>query len=227
MCTVSYIPTSQGFYLTSNRDEDPLRETLPPQEVPLDSKNLLTAPIDKEKGGSWIATDNNGKVACILNGAFELHERKLPYAKSRGHYVLEAFQYPSFIDFMEQVELKNIEPFTLILIDNYLQVLVWDGVKKHMQFLSKELPHLWSSSTLYNDLQHKTKLAFFNNFLNNNEVNAASILKLHGTQDFMLNLPYVKTVSTTQVCVSSQETTLQYYPYNTKEENSIGEKINS
>ena len=35
MCTVSYIPNNNGFILTSNRDENPLRETESPQNIKL------------------------------------------------------------------------------------------------------------------------------------------------------------------------------------------------
>ncbi|MCM5663279.1 NRDE family protein [Galbibacter mesophilus] len=220
MCTVSFIPKNDGFYLTSNRDEDPLRETLPPQKTTLKNGVTLEAPIDKEKRGSWIATDNQGKVACILNGGFELHERQLPYAKSRGAFVFEAFEYDTFLDFMDGVNLNNIEPFTLILVDSFLQVLVWDGKKKHIQLLSKEIPHLWSSSTLYSPEIHERKLEIFDEFLQKGKVTAESILALHGIDgddEFVLNLPYVKTVSTTQVIVNSEKAELTYFDRNLAE----------
>ncbi|WP_335966593.1 NRDE family protein [Galbibacter sp. PAP.153] len=214
MCTVSYIPTEKGFYLTSNRDEDPLRKTTSPQHVYMEDKLKLLAPIDTEKGGSWIATDNKSKVACILNGAFEKHQRKLPYRKSRGHFVFEAFESPSFLNFMQNVELQNIEPFTLILIDEHLQVLVWDGTKKHMHFLSKEIPHLWSSATLYNEEAHQKKLEVFQTFLATGNITSETILKLHGihaNNSFVLNMPQVKTVSTTQVEALNNSIGLTYY----------------
>lgn len=214
MCTVSYIPTKDGFYLTSNRDENPLRETLPPKSVDINAGVTLIAPIDKEKGGSWIATDSISRAACLLNGGFEKHKRKLPYAKSRGYMVFDAFKYTNFQTFIEDVNLENIEPFTLILIDDFLQVLVWDGNKKHIQFLSKTIPHLWSSATLYDEDTHNKKLAVFNVFLKNNTISSEAILTLHGVKsdtEFVLNFPEVKTVSTTQILKKGENTEMTYY----------------
>ena len=53
----------------------------------------------------------------MLNGAFTKHERNLPYRKSRGLIVLEIFEYKSFSDFVTDVDLHNIEPFTLVLAE--------------------------------------------------------------------------------------------------------------
>ncbi|MEL4308711.1 NRDE family protein [Joostella sp. CR20] len=212
MCTVSYIPAENGFYLTSNRDESPKRKTLPPQTVNLNNGKKLIAPIDEEKGGSWIATDGKNKVACILNGGFEKHTRILPYRKSRGHFVFEAFQYPDFTTFSEEINLENIEPFTLILIDDFLQVLVWDGTKKHLQFLSKSIPQLWSSSTLYSREIQQSKKEFFQEFLAEGNTESNDILKLHQEASFVLKHPEVQTVSTTQIIVENSLATLQYFP---------------
>ena len=214
MCTVSYIPTSDGFYLTSNRDESPERETLNIQHIKLPNGNQINAPIDQEKKGTWIASDENGKVACLLNGGFEKHKRKLPYRKSRGYFVLEAFEYDSFSEFIDQTNLNNIEPFTIILIDNFLQVLVWDGEKKHRLMQDKNVPQLWSSSTLYTREEHIEKHHFFMNSLKTTQPNSKSILKMHGLSNstpFILNLPHVKTVSITQFVMNSKKSELTYH----------------
>ncbi len=214
MCTVSYIPTLDGFYLTSNRDESPNRETLNIQHVKLSNGKEINAPIDQEKKGTWIASDENGKVACLLNGGFEKHKRKLPYRKSRGHFILEAFEYNSFSEFIEQTDLKNIEPFTIILIDDFLQVLVWDGEKKHRLMQDKNVPQLWSSSTLYTREEHIKKHHFFMDSLKGIKPESKSILKIHGLNNstpFVLNLPHVKTVSITHFVMNSKKSQLTYH----------------
>ena len=61
MCTVSYVPTPHGFFLTSNRDEDPNRKTLPIQKVKLSNGMEITAPIDFEKKGTWCLKHLNMK----------------------------------------------------------------------------------------------------------------------------------------------------------------------
>ncbi|WP_340063809.1 NRDE family protein [Ascidiimonas aurantiaca] len=217
MCTVSYIPYHEGFILTSNRDESPFRETIKPRKIQLNTHNEVFAPLDKENGGTWIALDvNRKKAACLLNGAFVKHHRKLPYRKSRGLIVLESFQHPSFAAFVNAVSLENIEPFTLILAEkDNLRVLVWDGVKKHEQILDSTKSYLWSSSTLYNIREKQEKEKVFENFLENFPVAPNTVFDLHGKQQkphFILDREEVKTVSITQILVNTKKASLNYYP---------------
>ncbi|NER15522.1 hypothetical protein GWK08_18855 [Leptobacterium flavescens] len=213
MCTVSYISHNNGFTLTSNRDEDPLRKTLAPQKLTNIEGQTVVAPIDEENNGTWIAA-SDGRVACLLNGAFVKHQRNLPYRKSRGLIVLEAFEHSSFSDFVEEVDLHNIEPFTLVLAEKgKLQVLIWDETTKHHEVLDHTKSHLWSSSTLYTRDAHKIKLNFFNNFISEGNLGSEKILDLHGLNDdnlFILNRPKVRTVSITQFVSDSEEINLDY-----------------
>jgi uncharacterized protein with NRDE domain len=75
MCTVTYIPTKMGYYLTSNRDEHESRSQAVPPEIYTDAKISLLYPRDVDKKGTWIAVKNNGDLAVLLNGAFVKHER--------------------------------------------------------------------------------------------------------------------------------------------------------
>ena len=75
MCTVTIIPQeNNGFVLTSNRDEAPDRVSLAPDFYLVDGIKLLF-PKDK-MGGTWIGVSEKNRVVCLLNGAFEKHERK-------------------------------------------------------------------------------------------------------------------------------------------------------
>lgn len=221
MCTVSYIPTSEGFFLTSNRDEDPDRKTLPVQDITLSNGDLLKAPIDFKGGGTWMASNQTGKVACLLNGAFVKHKRELTYRKSRGQFVFEAFEYPSFSDFIEKIELENIEPFTIILIDDFLQVMIWDGETKHRLMFDKNTSHIWSSSTLYTQEEHIEKYYFFMDSIKDITPDSETILKIHGIDKntpFILDLPHVKTVSITQFVMNMDKTELTYHLKLSKDE---------
>lgn len=214
MCTVSYIPTSEGFFLTSNRDEDPDRKTLPVQDITLSNGDQLKAPVDFKGGGTWMASNQTGKVACLLNGAFVKHKRELPYRKSRGQFVFEAFEYPSFSEFIEKTDLQNIEPFTIILIDDFLQVMIWDGQTKHRLMFDKSTSHIWSSSTLYTQEEHIEKYYFFMDSIKDINPDSETILKIHGIDEntpFILDLPHVKTVSITQFVMNTEKTELTYH----------------
>jgi len=220
MCTVSYIPLKNGYILTSNRDENPDRSTMLPQQQQLSNGETIVAPIDASKRGTWIATNTKNKTACLLNGAYIKHQRFLPYKRSRGHYVIEAFMHYTFSKFVMRVDLDKIEPFTLVFIENEtLQVLVWDGNEKHYNTLDNNVPQLLSSSTLYTEEEHQKKELFFRNTLNINgsPADETQLLNIHGLKEktpFILNRPHVKTVSIAQIVSRDNAITLNYYPKN-------------
>lgn len=215
MCTVSYLPTPEGFILTSNRDEDPGRETGLPETFKLSGGSSVLAPRDKEKGGTWIALGENGKLGCLLNGAFGRHTRVLPYRRSRGHYVFEALDAPNFNSFVTQVNLSNIEPFTLLLIEpgNILKLL-WDGRRKYFWPLSPQTRHLWSSPTLYTPSQHSEKERYFMDAIQKPGTSPEAVLAIHGRDyetPFVLNRPEVRTVSISQISFDGRQGKFQYH----------------
>jgi len=219
MCTVSFIPLpNKGFIFTSNRDENPNRKTSLAKEIIYNNKTLI-APIDQEKGGTWIATNGANKAVCLLNGAFEKHKRILPYRKSRGCITLEAFDAPNLKEYALHVNLNRIEPFTLILIeDDILTELIWDGTKKHVKNLEFNKMHLWSSATLYSREIHKNKLDYFVKKIDSIEITPNNILEAHGKETktpFILDLENVKTVSITQLIYKNKNILLNYHPLKT------------
>ena len=83
MCTVTFLPLqNNNFILTSNRDEQRIRETIPPKKYKENGVDLFF-PKDKIAGGTWIGTSSNKRLVCVLNGAFKKHKRKDYYKKSR------------------------------------------------------------------------------------------------------------------------------------------------
>lgn len=150
MCTVTYVsPTPGQFILTSNRDEAPSRGAT---RLAIEEKEgqKLIFPQDPMAGGTWIAVASNQRMVCLLNGAFEAHNRQTPYRLSRGIMVLESFAYPSPQAFFRQYAFKGIEPFTLIIYDKGgLWELRWDGREQYVKALDPQGKHIWSSATLY------------------------------------------------------------------------------
>ena len=173
MCTVTFIPTNDGFYFTSSRDEKASRNTIPPLKYNINGLEIYF-PKDEKAGGTWFATNDNGRTACLLNGAFENHKKSLSYTKSRGLILLESFQFTSILDFKNEINLENIEPFTLLILDyqlghlNHFFELRWDGKDKHFKELPKDKPQIWSSSTLYKKETRDKREYLFNSWLENN-----------------------------------------------------------
>ncbi len=218
MCTVSYIHTGKNsFILTSNRDENPKRGTdSPDNHVTIIGNESLIFPKDQLAGGTWIATSKKNQTACLLNGAFVKHKHHPPYRKSRGLILLDFFQYKDPIEFNENIDLNEIEPFTMVMISEYkLYVLKYDGVNKHFKMLDAESNYIWSSATLYdNETAEKKENKFKHWILKEENKTPESILQFHGlnnTEGFILNKDHVKTVSITSVYNNGKKSEMQYH----------------
>jgi len=223
MCTLTYLPLGDdNFLLTSNRDETPLRKTIAPQEY-LENEVKLMYPKDKIAGGTWIGKSEKNRVVCLLNGGFENHVRKLPYRMSRGVVVINILTADDAIHHVENFDFRNIEPFTLVLIDwntgLRLYELVWTGTEKHFKELPQK-PRIWSSSSLYNQEMKLMRKEWFQTWLNNQEkFTKESILNFHkrtdlGTKDTTLKMkrPFVETVSITSI-EKREDVTMEYLDF--------------
>ncbi len=148
MCTVSFVPHKEGFVFTSNRDEDPARAAtqLIEKKTRFSTVYYMEDPLAK---GTWFAFSTQ-RFVCVLNGAFEPHQRKASYRMSRGAMALESFQYDSLKAFRENFSFDGLEPFTLVLYNQGdFQEWIWDEKELHVRLLSTDAVHLWSSRTLY------------------------------------------------------------------------------
>jgi uncharacterized protein with NRDE domain len=180
MCTVSFVCSNDEIIITSNRDEKIIRPSaIPPKNYTLNGKNIIY-PKDSKAGGTWYAVDENGTVLVLLNGADEKHEVKLPYRKSRGQIVLEMIS-TSPKDFWNEINLENIEPFTLVLFqEKKLFQLRWNGVEKSTLDLETYKNYVWSSSTLYSKAIREQRSSWFYTFLDSNpEITEAKMLHFH------------------------------------------------
>lgn len=203
MCTVTYVPTENGFIFTSSRDE---RYDRKETKFPVITDNLIF-PQDLEAKGTWIAS-NSYRLACLLNGGFIKHERKLSYKKSRGLMLLDSFNFKSINDFVSTYDFEGMEPFTFICIDNdYVHELRWDEVIIHHSKKSLTNRHIWSSATLYEpNIVLEREKWFFDWHNTNNNPNLAFCRDFHykaGEHDsfnsVMLNRETKGTISITSV----------------------------
>ena len=137
MCTVSFIPVGDKFFISSNRDEKLSRKNaLPPALHKHNGVNFIF-PKDADAGGTWIAVKENGDASVLLNGAFINHIAEPPYRRSRGLILLDilAEKIPSAA--FSKIALENIEPFTIVLFQQKsLFEFRWDGNEK----FGKQLP---------------------------------------------------------------------------------------
>jgi Transport and Golgi organisation 2 len=152
MCTVSFIPAGDWIFLTHNRDEKSSRSSaLAPREHSINGCRLIF-PRDSAAGGSWIACNEYGHAAVLLNGAFTKHRHEPPYSRSRGLAFLEIVAAANLLQAYRQADLQGVEPFTVICWSHQqLHECRWDGHYKHVQELDAVKAHTWSSVTLYDE----------------------------------------------------------------------------
>lgn len=164
MCTVSFIAAAK--ILTSNRDEHIQRKNASAPVFETIHQKKIIFPKDAKAGGTWFAASEDGVVAVLLNGAFVKHLPAPPYRKSRGLVVLEVVSAGEPLSFFTQMNLDNIEPFTLILYQqDQLNELRWDGNKKYLKELDSAGNYIWSSATLYSDDVIEERKKLFSRFM--------------------------------------------------------------
>ncbi|AUC16235.1 hypothetical protein BTO06_14155 [Tenacibaculum sp. SZ-18] len=221
MCTVTYLPLGGGdFIFTSNRDESPSRNTIGPKEY-IENDVKLVYPKDELAGGTWIGLSENQRLVCLLNGGYEIHEREFSYRISRGIIVKQILVSDDAVNFINELELDGVEPFTLVMIDWMRSLeayeLVWTGKQKDFRKLDNK-PSIWSSSTLYTQEMNNLRKDWFRDWLEQNEeMNQSSILNFHldashGDEiSLKMKRPYVETVSITSVKKKDKVLEMQYF----------------
>lgn len=224
MCTVTYLPLSgNDFILTSNRDETPLRKTIPPQKY-IENGLELTYPKDELAGGTWIGTSSKNRLVCLLNGGFTNHIRQKVYKMSRGIIVKKILSADDGVAFIDDFDFTDIEPFTLILVDWNAKLktyeLVWDGATKYFNKLAQE-PKIWSSSTLYTgEMKQQRKEWFATWLLENKEYQQEKIIEFHQNENLVnkeispkMKRAFVETVSTTSIKKENHNVKVTYFDF--------------
>lgn len=213
MCTVVFIPGKDNFYLGSLRDESPERPRALVPEIYKECDTRYMAPKDPMAGGTWVGVTDAGNAIVLLNGAFENHQRKKYYQKSRGLIVAELLASKMPVVEWSLIDMQDIEPFTLIVwSDHHLFELVWDGTEKHKTWLDAELPHIWSSSTLYGAEAKAVRRELFQNWIAMNPpVSKLSVFNFFKSFKNMENGFFI---NRNEITKTLSYTFIELYPYN-------------
>jgi uncharacterized protein with NRDE domain len=207
MCTLTFIGTKNGYCLTSNRDEKVSRsKATPPKKYEINGKTI-TFPKDTAAGGTWVSHDEQA-ILILLNGANEKHISTGNYRKSRGLILLDLIGSDNPIEEWKNIDLENIEPFTIVYFDgeNLVQ-WQWNSIEKTTKEFNKEEPHIWSSATLYEPEIRVERANWFSQFIKEKkDISADELLHFHQFEqatnsDYGLQINrnnILKTVSITQ-----------------------------
>lgn len=126
MCTLTVIREDHRLLVTMNRDDLASR----PEAAPLiwpGSDPAFVAPRDLQAGGTWIAVNAVGVIACLLNR----YDAAPVGRTSRGGIVLEAMRYESVhaaSSALKALDITAYAPFTCLLLGLYHATrLDWTG----------------------------------------------------------------------------------------------------
>ncbi len=211
MCTISLVPSPDspnGFILTSNRDEAVSRKTIPPKYSKFQSVKAYY-PKDEQAGGTWIGVSESNRCVCLMNGAEEPHVRKANYRKSRGVVVKEFLAGNDLTDLLENYQLENIEPFTMIIVDWSNGLLFYEFLWNEEQRKVNRLKlgsYIWSSSPLYTEGMKDLRKKWFKDLKQSKGFSPDNLLDFHQNagegnpeSDLVIDRGFLKTQSITQV----------------------------
>lgn len=222
MCTVTYIPQSENtFILTHSRDEQVLRGIASPPVVRKINGIKHIFPVDPKGGGTWIGIGENNRVACLLNGGTKKHISHPPYRHSRGLIIPDLFNYESFASFYSNYSFEGLEPFTLIVLENkqLFEIRMEEKIVR-IRELDRNIPHIYSSSTLYSpEIAHDRKLEFHEWLKTQESFTQGEMIKLHSEFRYELlnsekpvnNNAILKTVSTTSILKNETNADVLYF----------------
>ncbi len=132
MCTISWLPTPDGYQVRMNRDEHHSRAPGEPPAVFRAGDLEAIAPMDPDGGGTWIGVNEAGLTLALAN-VYPTNPVALPLEpRSRGLLVMDALASPdaAAVDaLIRETDLLRLRPFQLLAFEPSAPVWVatWDG----------------------------------------------------------------------------------------------------
>jgi hypothetical protein len=158
MCTLTFIPRPDGYYLAMNRDEQITRgEASPPTQFQRGSSTAIY-PVDVE-GGTWIAGCHAGNAFALLNSNDAPNSGPRRKLNSRGLVIPEIVHLHSPEEVharLPQIGLHDILPFRLIAI--------WPSVREVYEWR-------WDASSLRVEQNEWSARRWFSSSLSDEQAN--------------------------------------------------------
>jgi hypothetical protein len=223
MCTVSFIPNAQGFYLAMNRDELLTRVAgLPPYVFEKDGYRAIYP--REPSGGTWISVNERGVCLTITN--WHRVECFPPGSLiSRGQVVKSLALAGSLSEVkksLQDLPLSHMRPFRLFAIARREQSVMeycWDVRRLHNHRRSWTRRH-WFSSGYDEPMAEQVRARICEETWRKSGAGSIEWLrKLHATHlpepgpfSICMHQAVAETVSYTEVVVTDEEVKMRYQP---------------
>jgi len=223
MCTVSFLPKAQGFYLAMNRDEKLKPSTaLPPKIVDLASRRVI---LPREPtGGTWISANDAGVCLALINWHRVAREPKHDVI-SRGEVVRELAGKSSVSEIangLKKLPLCKLCPFRLIGVVPSEKIVTewrWNSEWLTMRNHQWQLQHWFSSGQDERRAERERKRVCDAAHNQGSARNLRWLRQLHrshaperGPFSICMHRADATTVSYTEVAVSGRRATMRYKP---------------
>jgi hypothetical protein len=151
MCTLTFVPTEEGYVAGMNRDEKLTRaRAIPPMRLALPGGTALFP--RESSGGTWIGCNNHGNLLALLNW----NDVTPPFAgapvRSRGVLIPELIGGDDLADTrtrFARLDLDGVSPFRLVAAfpgESLIVEWVWDGLQWQELDFAWRKRHWFSSS---------------------------------------------------------------------------------
>lgn len=227
MCTLTFIPTTDGYLAAMNRDELRNRPIAHAPEIRTRTGVEALYPTEPS-GGTWIACNRYGILLALLNWNDKTRSESMPpKARSRGLLIPEligASTLAAAAGIFERSRLDGILPFRLVgffVNEKTVAEWSWDGTQRELRTLPWSLGH-WFSSSLSDRAAKKERgiaceaAATRPGFGTQRSLRLlhASHMPTAGPFSVCVHRPDAATVSYTEVVCGKRSLTMRYVPGN-------------
>jgi hypothetical protein len=225
MCTVTIVPSDDGFRLACNRDERRRRAAATPPKVRRLEHRIAVFPVDPVGGGTWVGVNDAGLAAVLLNrtikSAATTTNRPL---RSRGLIIPTLLDWGSVPDALAtaaRLDPAHFGLFRLIVVQRMVAgVLSSNGLTLSVETMDISRPLMLTSSSLGDDLVEAPRRRLFERLVVQNQsawLHAQARFHAHqwpSRADISIRMERLdaRTMSRTLITVSSQAIELCYDP---------------
>lgn len=223
MCTLTIHQNRNSLTVTMNRDEKRERpDELPPYKWP-DSD--FWAPQDKKANGTWFGVNEQGRIACLLNG-YASADTDNYVRLSRGELVpriLKSDDIRSELQNLKHV-CKEYNSFRLYVIEGeVLFSFEWTGEDCQWNEVLLGQYYFYTSSSYRQDEIQEYRKQQYKNWQENGERYEGYLPAIHlhkhkedRAYGVLMDRPDACTKSITQYCVNNNQKVMRYWsdPHN-------------
>jgi len=220
MCSVSFLPNSEGFDLLMNRDEQRTRPSaLPPALHRCGGRNALYP--HEPNGGTWVGVNDAGLTLALLNW-YSQPQRAGTASRGRIIPALLAVKADREVESrLIQLPLSRMNPFRLVVIspeEKHLKEWRWDGGLLEGSAMPWKKSHWFSSGFDEEKANQIRSLTCHSAGEESDRDTLPWLLRLHcshlpdkGPFSLCMHRGDACTVSCTEISVSHKEAVMAYH----------------